>query len=209
MCQRPGTRDTIYPPEELTEFIEFHPRLRFLGLAFTKACKADIFTSEPPSSEGNGAWGWSANKRKRVGSTGESSSRASSSGGTGTNWWHDEIQCFNLVVTGTADESQLLEMLRRYSERPSYVMKALNDLFTLIRSPMTTPRIDIIQLVLDCANQCHSVLGIQLAVTACLYDLSKARTGSTTRNNAFMLRLFTCYGEDCLQFGIVSLKTTN
>ena len=189
MCQRPGTRDTIYPPEELTEFIEFHPRLRFLGLAFTKACKADIFTSEPPPSSGGGngsSWGWSANKRKRVGSTGESSSRASSSGGTGggTTWWHDEIRYFNLVVTGTADENQLLEMLRRYSERPSYVMKALNDLFTLIRSPMTTPRIDIIQLVLDCANQCHSVLGIQLAVTACLYDLSKARTG--TRNNASM-----------------------
>ena len=34
-----------------------------------------------------------------------------------------------------------------------------------------------LKLVLDCANQCHSVLGIQLAVTACLYDLSKAKTG--------------------------------
>ena len=87
-------------------------------------------------------------------STGETSDSSSR--------WQEEAlpSCRNLVVTGTANEAQLLEMLRRYSERPSYVMKALNDLFALIRS-MTTPRIDI----------------IQLAVTACLYDLSKAKTG--------------------------------
>ena len=44
LCQRSGSGETSYPPEELTEFIEYHPLLRFLGLAFTKACKADVFS---------------------------------------------------------------------------------------------------------------------------------------------------------------------
>jgi len=179
LCQRSGSGETSYPPEELTEFIEFHPLLRFLGLAFTKACKADVFSSSglgkatgiyPTSDE-------SAYKRKRMESASMTSvaegASAESDGKNNGVWWD---RPHKLVVAGNADECQILEMLRRYSERPSYVMKALNDLFTLIRS-MTTPRIDIIQLVLDCANQCHSVLGIQLAVTACLYDLSKAKTG--------------------------------
>lgn len=35
------------------------------------------------------------------------------------------------VVTGTANERQILEALRRYIHRPSYIQKALYHLFSL------------------------------------------------------------------------------
>lgn len=37
----------------------------------------------------------------------------------------------NLIVTGKANEKQILEALRRYHHRPTYIQKALYHLFSL------------------------------------------------------------------------------
>ena len=77
-----------------------------------------------------------------------------------------------LVVSGSGDERQVLESLRRYSNRPSYVHKTFHHLFQLTHG-YERPRIDIIELVVECSMKYQSVFGIQMAATACLFNLSK------------------------------------
>jgi len=76
----------------------------------------------------------------------------------------------NLTVTGKANEKQVLEALRRYHYRPKYIEKALYHLFQLTNG-YTDPREDFIRNVLRAARQYPSVYNIQMAVTACLYNL--------------------------------------
>ncbi|PNF20924.1 zyg-11-like protein B [Cryptotermes secundus] len=78
----------------------------------------------------------------------------------------------NLVVTGIATESQLLEALRRYTHRPVYVQKCLYNLFRLTPN-FGDARVDVIQLVLPGMEAHPGLFGIQMAATACLYNLSK------------------------------------
>jgi len=90
----------------------------------------------------------------------------------------------NLVVSGFASEGQILEALKRYVTRPQYVQKTLYHLFRMTtgtnepRIDMNVPRSDVIMNVLTCANKYPSVFGIQMAATACLFNLSKAELGS-------------------------------
>jgi len=90
----------------------------------------------------------------------------------------------SLAVSGFGSEGQILEALRRYLTRPQYVQKSLYYLFRMTtgnndpRIDMNVPRTDVIMMVLSCANQYPSVFAIQMAATACLFNLSKAELGS-------------------------------
>ena len=81
-----------------------------------------------------------------------------------------------LIVSGSGDERQVLESLRRHSTRPSYVHKTFHHLFQLTHG-YVQPRIDIIELVVECSMKYQSVFGIQMAATACLFNLSKEKSG--------------------------------
>ena len=78
-----------------------------------------------------------------------------------------------LIISGSGDERQVLESLRRYGNRPSYVHKTFHHLFQLTQNGYERPRIDIIELVVECSKQYQSVFGIQMAATACLFNLAK------------------------------------
>ncbi|XP_014662514.1 PREDICTED: protein zyg-11 homolog B-like [Priapulus caudatus] len=85
-----------------------------------------------------------------------------------------------LVVAGEASERQLLEALRRYKVRPMYAQKGLYNLFSLTRElteEFKRPRLDIIQLVLPVMASHPQQLGVQMAATACLYNLTKGDMG--------------------------------
>lgn len=82
----------------------------------------------------------------------------------------------DLRVTGEANEKQVREALRRYLARPMYMQKSLYTLFSFTQD-MFDPREDIIQLVLPAMKTHPRQLGVQMAATACLYNLSKAELG--------------------------------
>lgn len=78
----------------------------------------------------------------------------------------------DLVVTGIATESQLLEALRRYTHRPVYIQKCLYNLFRLTPN-FGDARVDVIRLILPGMEAHPGLFGIQMAATACLYNLTK------------------------------------
>ncbi|KAK2723083.1 protein zyg-11 homolog B-like [Artemia franciscana] len=82
----------------------------------------------------------------------------------------------DLIVTGSATEQQVLEALKRYLIRPSYVQRALYDVFRLTQS-FNEPRVDVLKLVLRGMSLHPSKVSIQMAATACLYNLSKGELG--------------------------------
>lgn len=82
----------------------------------------------------------------------------------------------DLVVTGEATEKQVIESLKRYTTRHLYMQKSLYTLFSLTQE-MFVPREDIIKLVLPAMKLHPRTLGVQMAATACLYNLSKAELG--------------------------------
>ena len=51
----------------------------------------------------------------------------------------------SLLVSGNGDERQIIESLRRYANRPSYIQKTFYHLFQLTQG-YVTPRIDIIDV---------------------------------------------------------------
>ncbi|KAG7188107.1 hypothetical protein KM043_015956 [Ampulex compressa] len=78
-----------------------------------------------------------------------------------------------LIVSGTATESQILEALRRYTSRRVYVQKCLFHLFRLTPN-FLEPRVDVIKLVLPGMREHPEEFRVQMAATACLYNLTKA-----------------------------------
>ncbi len=60
---------------------------------------------------------------------------------------------FVLVISGFGNEAQILEMLRRYVDRPTYMTKALYFLFKMTSNTgdnkvdNTVPRVDLIQVI--------------------------------------------------------------
>ncbi|KAL1415664.1 hypothetical protein MTO96_029084 [Rhipicephalus appendiculatus] len=79
-------------------------------------------------------------------------------------------------ITGCADERQILEALRRYPDRPYYVQKSLYYLYQYTLT-YSQPRVDVIKLILPGMAEHPRVLAIQMAATACLYNLSKGTLG--------------------------------
>jgi len=90
----------------------------------------------------------------------------------------------HILLSGFGTECQILEALKRYLARPQYIQKTLYYLFKMTagtytpRIDMTVPRVDIITRVLSCAKEYPTVFPIQMAATACLFNLSKADLGA-------------------------------
>ncbi|XP_035739277.1 protein zyg-11 homolog B-like [Vespa mandarinia] len=81
----------------------------------------------------------------------------------------------DLIVSGTATESQILEALRRYTCRSVYVQKCLFNLFRLTPN-FFEPRVDVIKLVLPGMREHPQEFRVQMAATACLYNLTKGES---------------------------------
>lgn len=75
-------------------------------------------------------------------------------------------------MSGTATESQILEALRRYPNRPVYVQKCLYNLFRQT-SYFNEARVDVIKLVIPGMRAHPQEFRVQMAATACLYNLTK------------------------------------
>ncbi|XP_015602670.1 protein zyg-11 homolog B isoform X3 [Cephus cinctus] len=78
----------------------------------------------------------------------------------------------DLIVSGTATETQILESLRRYWCRPIYVQKCLYNLFRLTPS-FSEARVDVLKLVVLGMKAHPQEFRVQMAATACLYNLTK------------------------------------
>ncbi|XP_030626999.1 protein zyg-11 homolog [Chanos chanos] len=78
----------------------------------------------------------------------------------------------SLKVTGEANETQICEALRRYSEREGFVREALFHLFSLTHV-MEKPRPDILKLVVLGMKNHPTTLNVQLAASACVFNLTK------------------------------------
>ncbi|XP_014245907.1 protein zyg-11 homolog B-like isoform X2 [Cimex lectularius] len=83
----------------------------------------------------------------------------------------------NLQVGGVANEEQILLSLKKYTNRQMYVQKCLYNLFRLTQS-FTEARVDIIDLVLNGMELHPESCGVQMAATACLYNLTKSELGT-------------------------------
>ncbi|BFY99650.1 hypothetical protein BsWGS_02689 [Bradybaena similaris] len=79
-------------------------------------------------------------------------------------------------VSGESTEAQIMESLRRYLPRSAYMQKALFKLFNLSQGT-EEPREDIIKLVLPAMKSHPKILSVQMAATACLYNLTRGDVG--------------------------------
>ena len=87
-----------------------------------------------------------------------------------------KTQFKDMTVTGSMNLEQIVETLRRYVSRRRYMQKALNLLFPLTGT-LTEPRPDIIELVINAAKAHETSSNIQVACTACLFNLSRGEVG--------------------------------
>ncbi|XP_059470617.1 protein zyg-11 homolog B-like [Neocloeon triangulifer] len=78
----------------------------------------------------------------------------------------------DIIVTGTADVKQILEALNRYAYRPNFVQKCLYKLFR-ITTNSKDPQIEFLKVVLRAMKTHGDQFGVQMASTACLYNLTK------------------------------------
>jgi len=86
--------------------------------------------------------------------------------------WYDS----ELVITGNATESQIMESLIRYKHRPTFVQKSLFHLYNYTLT-YCEPRTDLIDLIVIPMRKHSKIIGIQMAATACLYNLTKNKLG--------------------------------
>lgn len=80
-----------------------------------------------------------------------------------------------LTVTGFATEQQILNSLKSYADRPAFIQKSLCYLYNYTINDMNEPRIDMIEIILSVLKKHSKVIGIQMAATACLYNLTKGK----------------------------------
>ncbi|KAF5284005.1 hypothetical protein FQR65_LT13639 [Abscondita terminalis] len=78
----------------------------------------------------------------------------------------------NLVIAGVGSENQIKVTLRRHYKRAGYVQKALYHLFQLT-SAFQEARPDIFELVLVAMEAHSTIFSVQMAATACLYNLTR------------------------------------
>ncbi|XP_072430424.1 protein zyg-11 homolog isoform X4 [Chiloscyllium punctatum] len=78
----------------------------------------------------------------------------------------------SLKVSGEANEVQISEALRRYSERAFFVREALFHLFSLTHS-MEKPQPELLKLVVIGMKNHSTNLPVQLAASACVFNLTK------------------------------------
>jgi len=80
-----------------------------------------------------------------------------------------------LMVTGFATQDQILNSLRVYAERPSYIQKSLCFLYNYTINELSQPRVDLIDIIVPLMKKHSKMIGIQMAATACLYNLTKGK----------------------------------
>ncbi|XP_018322047.1 protein zyg-11 homolog B-like isoform X2 [Agrilus planipennis] len=78
----------------------------------------------------------------------------------------------DLMIAGLGSENQIKMTLKRHFERELYVQKALYHLFQLT-SAFHEARADIFELVLPSMAAHPNKFGVQMAATACLYNLTR------------------------------------
>ncbi|XP_050440716.1 protein zyg-11 homolog B-like [Adelges cooleyi] len=83
----------------------------------------------------------------------------------------------DLVVTGVVTQEQLLAGLRRYTKRQTYIQKCLYHLFKWTEK-YDSPKVEIIELILNAMNSLYDHFSVQMAATACLYNLTKSDLAS-------------------------------
>lgn len=79
----------------------------------------------------------------------------------------------DLTIAGVGSEEQIIVALRRYCERPVYMQKALYHLFQLTSS-FDDVRPDVFELVVPAMEAHPEKFGVQMAATACLYNLTRS-----------------------------------
>lgn len=118
-----GWRDYI-PADVLLKFVEFHPRLEFLGLVLNECTFHSVFSN------------------------------------------------ISGRIAGLGNENQIKITLQKYWERSTYVQKALYHLFQLTNLS-SEARPDMFNLVLPVMEAHSNKFGVQMAATACLYNLTR------------------------------------
>ncbi|CAG9861304.1 unnamed protein product [Phyllotreta striolata] len=78
----------------------------------------------------------------------------------------------NLIVASLGNEEQIKVTLLRYKDKATYVQKALYHLFQLT-STFHEAQPDMFNLVLPVMEAHSNIFGVQLAATACLYNLTR------------------------------------
>ncbi|CAH1118716.1 unnamed protein product [Phaedon cochleariae] len=89
----------------------------------------------------------------------------------------------NLVIAGLGNEEQIKVTLKKYKDRSNYVQKALYYLFQLTSS-FQEARPDVFNLVLPVMEANCSIFGVQMAATACLYNLTRGELSKTIHPRA-------------------------
>lgn len=82
-------------------------------------------------------------------------------------------------------ESCLIQSLKRYNERSSFVQKILYYIFFLTRSSQSKNQKLLLELILYAMSIHHNLQSVQMASTACIYNLT--RTPLTEQLNVKML----------------------
>ncbi|XP_017771130.1 PREDICTED: protein zyg-11 homolog B-like [Nicrophorus vespilloides] len=84
----------------------------------------------------------------------------------------------DLIIAGLGNEEQLKMALKKHIDRYTYVQKALYHLFQL-SGWYHTSRKDVFQLVLPAMAAHPRKFGVQMAATACLYNLTRGEISKT------------------------------
>ena len=82
---------------------------------------------------------------------------------------------YSLTVTGWTTQEQILNSLKVYVDRPAFIQKCLCHLYNYTINDIPDPRVDIIEIILNVMKKHSKIIEIQLAATACLYNLTKGK----------------------------------
>lgn len=85
----------------------------------------------------------------------------------------------DLKIAGQSTEEQILEALLRYKQRPNYGHKLLRCLFNMTQYIEKDPKPDLVKAILPQMKANPKHLGVQMAASACLYNLTKNRLGES------------------------------
>ncbi|KAJ7383824.1 regulation of ligase [Desmophyllum pertusum] len=96
-------------------------------------------------------------------------------------WYHNAKSLENMLadpqilpclVTGEANEQQILSSLRAYPDRAAYMTEALHGLFHITKN-WTERKPEVLQLVLPPLEKHPEDLRVQMAATACVFNTSE------------------------------------
>lgn len=134
-----------------------YPDLKFLGLALTNANSFDELTHHSDS---------------KTFHTSLSSPSLINLQRNSEKCTFKELRLKELNITGESTESQIISSLKHYKSRPTYLQKALYNLFILTRNFDVT-KADLVQIVIEVMHSNIKSQSIQLAATTCVYNLTK------------------------------------